>query len=120
VFSDNHPLHIREHLTVLASPDARANPEVVANVRMHVQAHLQLWKTADPALLAALGVMPPPMPMLPPGMAPGGPPGPGAPPPAGAPPGAGIPGAQPNPPPLPKLPTTGERYSPTAEVNRNG
>lgn len=114
VFTDNHPLHIKEHATVYASPDARENPDVMAIVAGHIQEHVDLWKGTDPAVLAALGVMPPPMAMGPPGL----PPGPGAPPPDLA-PGTGAPEMQappgvdgdalPGMPQAPRDPMTGQR-----------
>lgn len=119
--SDNHPQHIREHLGAGTADD---DQRVAANRFAHVQAHLNLWRTADPAILAACGIPPPPPPpgmMLPPGAPGGAPPGHGGPPsgsphPSGPVPGAGA--GHPNLPNMPKGPG-GERYSPTAEVNAN-
>lgn len=117
--TDNHPLHIQEHLTVLASPEARSAPDMVALVTMHIQEHIGLWRTTDPALLAVLGIPPPPPPVV---MGPGGAPMPAAP--AGRPPTAGGGGPPPgspapadNMPSLPTNPATGEEYSPTGGVN---
>lgn len=114
---DNHPQHIREHLGLLSSPEARQSPEVVRNTLAHVAAHDALWQTDSPRILAACEVPPPPMPMmLPPGEgAPGG--GGEAP---SVSPTSGMPQAGgPNLPQMPKNPSTGERYSPTSEVNAN-
>lgn len=64
---DKHSLHIREHRAVLASIDARNNPQVIQAVSQHIQQHVQVL--ADPAmanLLLILGEhpisMPPPTP----------------------------------------------------------
>lgn len=126
--SDNHPQHIREHLAAGTADD---DPRVAANRYAHVQAHINLWRSADPAILFACQVPPPPPPPLPPGVAPPGAPGPAGPPPpsgGGGPPSgpphapSGPPsGAGPQHPNLPNMPQGpgGERYSPTAEVNAN-
>ena len=55
---DNHPLHIQEHACVLASPDARKDPNIVKNVLGHIMEHINLNKTTDPALLTTLGIQP--------------------------------------------------------------
>jgi hypothetical protein len=88
-FTDNHPMHMREHAAVIASPEARSSPEVLNALSEHMNEHANLWRTTDPTILMAIGVPPPPPPpmMGPPGMA--GPPQPGAtngtpPPPEGA------------------------------------
>lgn len=121
VFTDNHLLHIQEHAAVLASPEARADPAIVANVGDHINAHIRLWRETDPALLASLGIPPPPMP----GMMPGDPSMTGAPQPgaeSGTPPPKGggasntVPGKDAGLPSQPKMPN-GESYSPTGAVN---
>jgi hypothetical protein len=87
VFLD-HPLrHIAEHATVLASPEAREAPKIVAACRAHIQQHLELWKTTDPDILVSLGIPPPPS-MQMQGPPPGPPPGEGPPPGPGEEPGA--------------------------------
>ena len=74
VVTDNHALHIFEHKSVLASPEARANPETVKNCVTHLQEHinmLQQLSVSNPNLLIALGqqpVQPPPSQMLEPTM----------------------------------------------------
>lgn len=103
--TDNHPMHMREHAAVIASPEARSTPQVVQAVMMHMTEHSNLWRTTDPTILMALGVPPPPMMqpgMGPPGAAPPGPPG-AAPGPAAAlqPNGQGPDVSLPNPPPQP-------------------
>ncbi len=83
--TDAHALHIQEHKTVLASPEAREDPGVVKAVTQHISEHIRILETLsiqNPNLLIALGqqpVQPPPMPGAPlPGPAPaGGGPGPG-------------------------------------------
>jgi hypothetical protein len=127
LISDNHPLHIREHLITTNSPEARESAQpgpdgmpgvTPADVALeHVQEHMALWSEAPPALLAALGVPPPPMPVAPvppPGAVDGGgggPVPPGQPQPDGAVPAPGgmgdaLQGSMPQ---MPKSPLTGER-----------
>lgn len=69
LFLDNHPLHIKEHMAVINSVDIRnSNDPAVQQTIQHIQQHVQLWMavgTAQPQLLAALGIQPPPMPMMP-------------------------------------------------------
>lgn len=64
LMTDDHVLHIKEHQCVLASPEARANPMIVANVTAHLQEHIDLLKGGDPLLMTVLGqpVLPPPPP----------------------------------------------------------
>lgn len=78
VVTDRHSLHIKEHATVLDSPEARQNPQIVKLVTDHIQQHIQILKTADPNLLALIGeksLAPPPPAPMPPGVPPP-PPGP--------------------------------------------
>jgi len=70
VVTDDHRLHILEHRTVLDSPEARENATLVSNATEHLQEHLNLLRSADPALLILLGqqpVAPPPPPQPGPG-----------------------------------------------------
>lgn len=87
LWGDDHPLHMRRHLSVLDDPESREDQALVERVRMHVEDHKMLWLGMDTAIAAALGVQPPPPPMLPMGPPGAPPPGgpPGAPPPPGAP-----------------------------------
>jgi len=70
LLTDDHPKHMLEHQTVLASLDLRQNPNdpVVINTLNHIQEHMDIWKNMDPALFAALHPtsmappVPPPMP----------------------------------------------------------
>jgi hypothetical protein len=71
--ADLHPDHMNEHSGILDSPDARANPDIIAAVYAHDAEHDEVWRTADPSLLAALGI--PPYPAAPMPMAPTGEPG---------------------------------------------
>ncbi len=81
IASDNHALHIKEHGVVLQSPEARRNPQLVQTVLAHIQEHLDLWRTTDPAILMVTGQQPPPPPAMPgmmgppPGQPPAPPPG---------------------------------------------
>ena len=58
VATDNPALHIPEHAVVLASPEARENPNVVANTLQHIQEHINVWRNMDPALGQLLGIPP--------------------------------------------------------------
>lgn len=58
IATENHPLHIQEHKTVLSSPEAKANPETVQNVLAHMMEHITLMQTTDPQLLQMLGIQP--------------------------------------------------------------
>lgn len=82
LLTDQHVAHIKEHATVLDSPEARSNPTVVASVIAHNQKHIDLLRNTDPTLLTILGEQP-----LPPQGTPAAPPGPpqGPPKPPGAP-----------------------------------
>jgi hypothetical protein len=101
---DHDVLHAREHASVMANPDARQDPAILAAYQEHMQAHFQQWMTKDPAWSAMLGQTPPPMPAPMPGGV-----GPGAPP-SGGPPGPqpGV-GEQANLPSMPVNPATGEQ-----------
>lgn len=55
MITDSHALHVREHKVVLASPEARENPEIVTAVTNHIQEHFDLLSTTNPQLLALLG-----------------------------------------------------------------
>lgn len=69
LMTDDHSLHVLEHSCVLNSPEARQNPTVVQNAIAHIQEHIQLAKTMDPALSAMLKqqsfMQPAPMPQAP-------------------------------------------------------
>jgi len=70
--TDNHPLYILELKGMLATAEAKANPQLVKAVLDRITQHLNFMRTADPQLLQLCGVTPlPPPPMAPP------PPGPG-------------------------------------------
>lgn len=69
VLTDDDSMHILEHQCVLASPEARENPQIVEAVLRHIQEHIDNGRNKDPQLAAALkqvsmfqAPMPPPMP----------------------------------------------------------
>lgn len=85
--TENHEDHIKGHQAVLAEPNSKEDPELVARTLAHIQEHVNQWtmlSQTNPALLLATGqkVLPP---QAPPGMggAPGGPGGGAGPGPAG-------------------------------------
>lgn len=78
--TDDHPIHILEHSCVLNSPEARENPQVVQAVSDHIQQHINIGKSMDPALAMMLKQQsifqpPPPPPQGAPGPQQGPPPG---------------------------------------------
>lgn len=82
MITDKHKLHIQEHATVLDSPEARTNPQIVQAVTVHIQQHINALKNTDPNLLTLLGEQS--LAVSPQGPPPGGaplphPPGPGLP-----------------------------------------
>lgn len=62
IVTDNHQAHILEHKSLLATPEARRDPQYVARVLEHIQSHLDSWRTADVAILQITGQQPPPPP----------------------------------------------------------
>lgn len=58
LITDSHALHISEHKSVLSSPEARKNPQIIEAVTSHIMQHIELLKTADPSLLQILGQEP--------------------------------------------------------------
>lgn len=55
IVTDDHRLHIMEHRSVAASPEARENPELVIALTEHLNEHINMLKNADPVLLQLLG-----------------------------------------------------------------
>lgn len=77
--SDDHKTHYLEHRAILANPDARRDPRLVAIVTEHMTEHFNMamsLQANNPGVLAWLGESPLPTPMMPtpPGSAPGQPP----------------------------------------------
>lgn len=60
VITDNHAMHIIEHKMVIASPEAREDPEVLDVTLKHINEHLNHLRTADPLLLRVTGQQPAP------------------------------------------------------------
>lgn len=52
---DEHMRHINSHKSILNDAKMRNNPELLKNVLAHVGEHLEILRTADPTLLAAIG-----------------------------------------------------------------
>jgi hypothetical protein len=48
IATDTHQLHIQEHKVVLASPESRANPGIVASTLAHIQEHMALSGLQQP------------------------------------------------------------------------
>jgi hypothetical protein len=62
IITDIHKAHILEHKTIIANPEAREDPEFVMRTLTHIQDHLNMWRSADPAILMITGQEPPPPP----------------------------------------------------------
>lgn len=65
ILTDQHSLHIKEHRDVLSDVELRRDPKLVELVLNHIQEHIDLLKSSDPATLNMLGeqsLMPPPPP----------------------------------------------------------
>ena len=64
---DDHIEHIKDHTSLLDDPDIRDNDELNAAVLQHIQEHVDLSRSVDPAVQQALGhqvlppLIPPPM-----------------------------------------------------------
>lgn len=58
VFTEPHSLHIKEHRDVLSDPDLKNDPELVMRVQAHIQEHIELLRSTDPATLQMLGEQP--------------------------------------------------------------
>lgn len=86
--TDDHPVHMAEHRANCDDPKVRMNPALHEATLAHITEHNNLWKNMDPALCAALKIMPYPFPPMMPGMMP---PTPGGMDPAMAPPPEGMP-----------------------------
>lgn len=105
--TDDHANHIREHRVIVASPEAREDPRIVAAFTRHELEHINFLKdAASMDLLTVLGQqpLPPPMPAAPTG---------GMPAPTGGEPTAGEPPSMPTMPEMPDNPSTGEQYTPS-------
>jgi hypothetical protein len=69
IFTDAHALHIQEHKTVVGSPEARQNPQILQATLDHIQEHMGFLQNTDPNLLQLLGqkpIAPPPPQQSPP------------------------------------------------------
>jgi hypothetical protein len=59
-----HMEHIKIHQQLINSPESKEDPALVQTTLEHIQQHLDLWRSADPAILMITGQQPaPPMPM---------------------------------------------------------
>ena len=65
IWSEKHSMHIKEHMEVLNDTELKKDPQLVQLVLDHVQEHVNLLRTTDPALLQMNGetpIAPAPMP----------------------------------------------------------
>lgn len=58
VATEKHSLHIKNHSDILADPDLKNDPDLVARTLSHIQEHVDLLRTTDPDLLALNGEQP--------------------------------------------------------------
>lgn len=58
VYTDNHLSHILEHKNILSDPELRFDKELVERVYNHINEHVNLLRTVDPALLTLMGQQP--------------------------------------------------------------
>jgi hypothetical protein len=65
IFAENHMMHIKTHLDLVNSPEAKEDPTLVQTTLEHIQAHINAWKQADPAVLMLTGQQPYPQQMMP-------------------------------------------------------
>lgn len=64
LLTDDDAIHILEHQCILASPEARENPQVVSATLAHIQEHINNGRMKDPALAQALKQTPLAQPMM--------------------------------------------------------
>lgn len=50
IMTDDHSLHVREHMTLLDNPEVRENEQLTNMVLEHVQSHISLAETMSPTL----------------------------------------------------------------------
>lgn len=58
LFTDDHDYHIKEHANLMADPDLRYDTDMMQLVYAHIQEHVNLLRTTDPALLTIMGQQP--------------------------------------------------------------
>ena len=76
---DDHAEHIKEHASLLDDPDIRDDDAHASLILNHIQEHISLGQTVDPALLQVLGYQPIASPPPPPAQGQQGPAQPGQP-----------------------------------------
>jgi hypothetical protein len=96
---DRHSLHILEHRSVISDPDLRANADLTAKVRKHIQEHIDMLRDVNPDILMLIKEQP--LNPMPNAGGPGMPPGP-----------MNMAGLTPNPPPAPPMPQQGPPGAP--------
>jgi hypothetical protein len=69
---DRHRMHISEHRCIINDPELRAQPELYAAVKAHIQEHIMMLRTVDPDLLQLIGETPLMNPMQQQGVVPDG------------------------------------------------
>ena len=58
VWSEKHSMHIKEHMEVLNDVELKKDPELAKIILDHVQEHVNLLRTTDPAILSMIGEVP--------------------------------------------------------------
>ena len=69
IFTENHKKHINHHRSVLFDPELKKDVGLVARVQQHIQSHINILRSVDPAVLGILlneqPLPPPPQPQQP-------------------------------------------------------
>lgn len=55
IWSERHSIHIQKHMEVLNDAELKKDPALVQLVLEHVQEHVNILRTADPAILQMIG-----------------------------------------------------------------
>ena len=55
IWSERHSIHIQKHMEVLNDSELKKDPALVQLVLEHVQEHVNILRTADPAILQMIG-----------------------------------------------------------------
>ena len=58
IWSEKHSMHIKEHMELLNDTELKKDKHLVTLVLDHVQEHVNLLRTVDPAILAMVGEQP--------------------------------------------------------------
>lgn len=54
ILTDDHAIHVLEHSCIANNPEARKNPQLLANLFAHIQEHIDMAKNMPPEMAAML------------------------------------------------------------------